>query len=204
MWTYGICESMESPSIRWIEDNIRLVGQENHIRIRDMQRVILKDQHKYRIVLAPRQLGMTTTMICEAVYRLVNEPGTKIIYGSHPTYHVSHVYDIFIRLLNSKVTGKTKVNATIQISNGSNISFQTLNDRSTCGHTCNYLYIDNASYVTDSCLDAIIPSVTANNGTLLLGSTGDSRNDHYNEWTRRKTNNVFRYIDFTEGVIPYW
>jgi hypothetical protein len=213
MWTYGMCELWENQAIGWIESNVILTGK-NPILLRDMQRVIIKDQHRFRIAMGPRQLGMTTTMICEAVYRLVTVPGTRIIYASCPTANVSYVYDVFMRILRGfDMFDRGNANAIIRMNNGSRISF-TVTDiagreyRSKgsriCGMSCDHLYIDNASYVTDDCIDALMPFIIANPpSTVILGSTGEIHNMHYSEWRQIVTDDKVRYMDFTEGVMPF-
>ena len=211
MWTYGMCELGENQAIRWIESNVILTGK-NPILLRDMQRVIIKDQHRFRVVIGPRQLGMTTTMICEATYKLVTVPGTRIIYASCPTTNVSHTYDVFMRILRGfDMFDRGNANATIQMNNGSRISFLTAGivgngtkGVSICGRSCDHLYIDNASYVTDSCIEATVTTIIANrNGTMLMGSTGEIKNGCYADWSKKNTDNEFRYMGFTEGVTMY-
>ena len=211
MWTYGIERLGENPAIMWIEDNVTLVGQYNPISLRAMQRAIIKDQHRFRIVLGPRQLGMTTALICDALYKLVNESDIRIIYATCPDNMTSHAREVFARILYKlDMIAHIDSGRQLRLNNGSTIAFMTMElmgrGKGTAikGVGVDHLYMDNASYVTDNSIEALLPSIMCRpNSTVLLGSTGEVRNGYYSEWSKRVTDDEFRYMNFTEGVTIY-
>lgn len=126
--------------IEWIESNIKINGE--YIKLYPYQRDILEG--KYRIVAGGRQIGLTTTILCDAIYNASTSKCNILIQA--PNHSMLDRIATCIRDMTDGTISYLSNNHTIKTAD-SCISLKTDNERYSI-HEYNYIYVDGADMMT--------------------------------------------------------
>lgn len=170
----------------------------------------INDDCKIYVLVKARQLGFSFLISQLVLYDAINNDGVDVGIISLTYKQVSLIYNRISGLLKDTPIVKTnnKSELTIQLINGSNIIFRTINNPDSIrGYTFDFLYCDEfAFYPKDSWSTVLQPTTLVKGKKVLLGSTPRGTTNEfytmYQNGLNPSINSVqsFSY-DYTHGVF---
>ncbi len=135
------------------------------------QEQFVRDTSRYIIIKAGRQTGKSTAAAIKALHTALLPNRTVLIVS--PSLRQS--IEIFRRTqgyaTKAKLPIKRATQTELELENGSRIVSLPASEHTIRGYTAHMLIVDEAAFVPDALFDAIVPSLAATNGSLILLST---------------------------------
>lgn len=159
------------------------------------QELIMKDQHKVKIVCTGRQFGKSEMLSADLIYKAVTEPGSIQYVVSLTQDQANIIFNRATAMLQEsrlkdlveKISygGVKFAFPTIQFKNGSVVFAQSVGDHGDYlrGHHAHRIIVDEAAFVKESIiLKVILPMLWRHDGELVFISTPRGRNWFHKWW----------------------
>ena len=162
----------------------------------------LVSDHAPRIaVKAARQTGKSTAAAIKAAHSALT-PNHTILLVSPSQKQSTEIFRKIKKYM--KLGGVKPVRDTLtdmELPNGSRIVSLPASEHTIRGYTANMLIVDEAAFVPDELFDAIIPSLAATQGSLILLSTPFGKSNYfYNAWFDPQ----FSHHEFSASDCPHY
>lgn len=165
-------------------------GESDPWHVRDYQAVIMDDPQSYKVLCLGRQIGKTAMLCIDAVFRCQRTPATKCLIVTPYKSQAQLIYDNIIRFIETSPFLETSSNRSnpfeIYFPNNSKISLFTAgvstggNADTLRGQTAHCLYIDEADYIDDASLDAIMMTTASiEKPRVWISSTPTGRKGYF-------------------------
>ncbi len=154
-------------------------------------------QHKFGIVVTPRQFGKSLLGQNLLVYWLLQKPNQKGCWISPIYNQAKKVFQELSDASQPIITKSNKAELTLQFVNGSTVQFlSSERPDSVRGFSFHYMIVDEAAYVNERGFEtAILPTLTALGKKCLIISTPKSKNWFY-KYYLKGVNDSTEYISF--------
>lgn len=170
----------------------------------------INDDYKIYVLVKARQLGFSFLISQLVLHDAINNEGVDVGIIGLTYKQVKLIYNRITELLKDTpiVRSNNKTDLTIELINGSNIIFRTINNPDAIrGYTFDYLYCDEfAFYPKDAWSTVLQPTTLVKGKKVMLGSTPrGTTNEFYTMHQNGLNPNIkniisFQY-DYTHGVF---
>lgn len=206
------------PSV-WIEtnlynpDTVDAEGKALPYALRDYQRLIMDDDSTHRVLSMGRQTGKSLSLSIDSIYRTNTNPNTTAIIITPYKNQVRKIFDDiqkiievspFIECQNSRMSptmefvfpNKSKIMLfTAAVSSGGSAD-------QIRGFKANYLYLDEADYIPDVAMDAVMMlTASVANPRIWISSTPTGRKGYFYKVFHDP---LYKAFHFSSWVNPNW
>jgi hypothetical protein len=127
------------------------------------------------VIVTARQAGKSITVSGAIAARLILDPGCVVVVVSASARQATEVGRHVRRFLGRVLLDTNDVVAEsqthVELANGSRLTIVAASSTSVRGWSANLLIIDEAAYLDDETVDAVLPTLAATGGDLVLAST---------------------------------
>lgn len=188
------------------------------MRLHEAQRTVVKDKHRFRVLLAGRRFGKTILAIEEMLFKAVTTDKARIAYIA-PTYQAAR--DIAWAQLKDRVKelnadiNESRLEITLPTANGekSTIFLRSWDNVETLrGQYFNFLVLDEVAMFRDFNVyweEVLSPTLTDKKGGCLFISTPKGFNHFYDLYNRQNNQEKypdwisFHYTSYDNPFIPH-
>ena len=170
----------------------------------------INDDYKIYVLVKARQLGFSFLISQLVLHDAINNEGVDVGIIGLTYKQVKLIYNRITELLKDTpiVRSNNKTDLTIELINGSNIIFRTINNPDAIrGYTFDYLYCDEfAFYPKDAWSTVLQPTTLVKGKKVMIGSTPrGTTNEFYTMHQNGLNPNIKNIIsfayDYTHGVF---
>lgn len=206
------------PSV-WIETNLYNAntmdddGKSMPFVLRDYQRLIMDDENTHRVLSLGRQVGKSMMLSIDAIYRTATNPNTTAVIITPYKAQVRKLFDDIAQVIEASpfvelVTSRMSPTMEFILANKSKIQLFTAavssggNADQIRGFKANFLYLDEADYIPDNAMEAVM-MVTASiqNPRIWISSTPTGRKGYFYKVFHDP---LYKNFNFSSWVNPNW
>ncbi|MHC1597239.1 MAG: phage terminase large subunit [Methermicoccaceae archaeon] len=165
------------------------------------QHAFLEDTSQHIIIKAGRQTGKSTAAAIRALHTALL-PNKSVLIVSPSLRQSTEIFrKIQAYATKAKLAPRRATQTELELENGSRIVSLPASEHTIRGYTANLLIVDEAAFVPDELFDAIIPSLAATNGSLILLSTPFGKDSFfYRAWLDPS----FSHHEFSAKECPHY
>lgn len=167
----------------------------------DYQIRFVREEGRRVVIKAARQTGKSTAAAIKALHTALLPHKTVLIVSPSLRQSVEIFKRIKSYVVKAGITPRRETQTELELENGSRIVSLPASEHTIRGYTAHMLIVDEAAFVPDELFDAIIPSLAATNGTLILLSTPFGKEGFfYHAWL----DPAFSHHEFSAAECPHY
>lgn len=196
----------ENKAIIWCEHNLVIEGKK--IKFDKNQKELLRSKSKKRIVVSKRRMGKTESIIIDALYNAIKEPGVKVgIYTTHRSQErevISRIKEMFKESFNKYNLLSSQRENEFALLNGSKIEVCNAMGRdSGRGVRYDYLYLDEAAHMNNTSISNLVMASIRGNVLAVSTLPTSLKEEHWFYKTYHSDNDYSKFLWSAEAYEDF-